>query len=67
MSDLRSDMFRLGRIYPVTINFAERKSRLGSETMCTSPDKLTISKLDNMDLKVITGITRSNLHSWIKI
>jgi hypothetical protein len=27
------------------------------------PDELTISKLDNMELKEITGIIRSNLNS----
>jgi hypothetical protein len=31
------------------------------------PDKLTISKLDNMELREITGITRSNLNSMIQI
>jgi hypothetical protein len=31
------------------------------------PDKLTISKLDNMKLREITGTTRSNLNSSIQI
>jgi hypothetical protein len=35
--------------------------------MRLDPDKLTISKLDNMELKEITGITRSNLNSRIQI
>jgi hypothetical protein len=35
--------------------------------MRLDPDKLTISKLDNIELKEITGITRSNLNSRIKI
>jgi hypothetical protein len=34
--------------------------RLGS-------DKLTISKVDNMELREITGTTRSNLNSRIQI
>jgi hypothetical protein len=33
--------------------------------MCLGPDNLTISKLDNMELKEITGIIRSNLNSMI--
>jgi hypothetical protein len=33
--------------------------------MHLGPDKLTISKLDNMNLREITGITRSNLNSSI--
>jgi hypothetical protein len=35
--------------------------------MRLDPDKLTISKLDNIELKKMTGITRSNLNSRIKI
>jgi hypothetical protein len=35
--------------------------------MRLDPDKLTISKLDNIELKEMTGITRSNLNSRIKI
>jgi hypothetical protein len=35
--------------------------------MCLGPDKFTISKLDNMKLRKITGITRSNLNSNIQI
>jgi hypothetical protein len=27
------------------------------------PDKLTISKLDNIELRKITGVTRSNINS----
>jgi hypothetical protein len=30
-------------------------------------DKLTISKLDNMELREITGIIRSNINSRIQI
>jgi hypothetical protein len=35
--------------------------------MRLDPDKFTISKLDNMKLKKITGITRTNLNSNIQI
>jgi hypothetical protein len=35
--------------------------------MRLGPDKLTISKLDNMKLREIMGTTRSNLNSWIQI
>jgi hypothetical protein len=35
--------------------------------MRLGPDELTISKLDNIDLREITGITRSNLNSRIQI
>jgi hypothetical protein len=31
--------------------------------MCLSFDKLTISKLDNIELREITGANRSNLNS----
>jgi hypothetical protein len=31
--------------------------------MCLVPDKLTNSKLDNIELREITGVTRSNLNS----
>jgi hypothetical protein len=74
MSDLRSDMSGLGRICPawgwicpVTRNFLQQKSRSGAKTMRLGPDKLTISKLDNMELREITGTTRSNLNSRIQI
>jgi hypothetical protein len=58
MSCLRSDMSGLGRIYPiwgriclVTRNFEQRKSRSGAKTVRLGPDKLTISKLDNIELR----------------
>jgi hypothetical protein len=35
--------------------------------MRLGPDKLTISKLDNMELREIMGTNRSNLHSRIQI
>jgi hypothetical protein len=35
--------------------------------MRLGPDKLTISKLDNMELREITGATISNLNSSIQI
>jgi hypothetical protein len=31
--------------------------------MCLGPDKLTISKLNNIELRKIMGATRSNLKS----
>jgi hypothetical protein len=67
MSGLRSDMFGLGRICPVTKNFVQRKSRSGVKTMRLDSDKLTISNLDNMELREITKITRSNIDSKIQI
>jgi hypothetical protein len=39
------------------------KSRSGAKTMRVGPDKLTISKLDNIKLKEIMETTRSNLNS----
>jgi hypothetical protein len=60
-------MCGLGRICPVTRNFVQRKSRSGAKTMRLGPNKLTISKLDNMELREIIGITRSNLNSSIQI
>jgi hypothetical protein len=35
--------------------------------MCIGPDKLTISNIDNMELREIMGTTRSNLNSRIQI
>jgi hypothetical protein len=35
--------------------------------MHLGPDKFTISKLDNMELREIIGIIRSNINSRIKI
>jgi hypothetical protein len=67
MSSLRSDMSGLGRICPVTKNFVQPKSRSGAKTMCVGPDKFTISKLENMELREIMETTRSNLNSRIQI
>jgi hypothetical protein len=74
MSGLRSNVFGLGKICPVwgriclvTRNFEQWKSRSGAKTMRLSPDKLTISKLDNIELREITGTTRSNINSRIQI
>jgi hypothetical protein len=74
MSGLRSDMSGLGRICPargricpVTRNFMQQKSRSGVKTMRLGLDELTISKLDNMELREITGTIRSNLNSRIQI
>jgi hypothetical protein len=35
--------------------------------MHLGPDELVISKLDNIDLREITGTTRSNLYSRIQM
>jgi hypothetical protein len=74
MSNLRSDMSGLGRICqfggricPVIRNFVQQKSRSGAKIMRLGPDKLTISKLDNIKLREITGISRININSMIKI
>jgi hypothetical protein len=67
MFGLRSDMSGLGRICPVNRNFVQRKNRSGAKTMRLRPDELIISKLDNMELREITGTTRSNLNSRIQI
>jgi hypothetical protein len=48
-------------------NFTQQKSRLGAKMMCLGPDKLTISKLDNMGLREITGTTRRNLNCRFQI
>jgi hypothetical protein len=45
----------------------QQKSRPGDKMMHLDPDKLTISKLDNMELREITGTTQSNLNSSIQI
>jgi hypothetical protein len=62
-------MSGLGWIYPawgqicsVTRNFEQRKTRSGAKMMCLCPDKLTTSKLDNIELREIMGVTRSNLN-----
>jgi hypothetical protein len=67
MSGLRSDMSGLGRICPVTRNFVQQKSRSGAKMMRLGPDELTISKLDNTELREITETTRSNINSRIQI
>jgi hypothetical protein len=63
MSSIRSDMSGLGRICPVTRNFEQRISESGAKTMRLGPDKLTISKLDNIELRELTGTSRSSLNS----
>jgi hypothetical protein len=60
-------MSGLGQICPVTRNIMQWKSRSGAKTMHLGSDKLTISKLDNMELREITETTRSNLNSRIQI
>jgi hypothetical protein len=67
MFGLRSDMSGLGRICPVNRNFTQQKNRSGVKTMRLGPDKITISKLDNIELREIIGTTRSNLNSRIQI
>jgi hypothetical protein len=67
MSGLRSDMSGLGQICPVNRNFVHRKSRSGVKTMSLGPEELTISKLDNMELREITGTSRINLNSRIQL
>jgi hypothetical protein len=60
-------MSGVGWICPTTRNFAQQKSRPGAKIMRLSPDKLTIRKLDNIELREITETTRSNLNSRIQI
>jgi hypothetical protein len=74
MSGLRSDMSELGWIYlvggricPIIRNFVQRKSRSRAKMMRLGPDKLTINKLDNIELREIMGRSRSNLNSMIQI
>jgi hypothetical protein len=67
MSSLMSNMSEVGRICLITRNLVQWKSRLGAKTMRLGPDKLTISKLDNMELREITGTTRSSINSSIQI
>jgi hypothetical protein len=67
MSDFRSDMSGLGRICPVNKNFVQGKSRSGAKTIGLGPEELIISKLDNMELREITGTSRSNLNSRIQL
>jgi hypothetical protein len=40
-----------------------KKSRSATKMICLGPDKLTISRLDNIELREITETTRSNLNS----
>jgi hypothetical protein len=62
MSDLRFNMSGLDQICPITRNFEQRKSRSGVKTIRLGPDKLTISKLDNIEFREITRATRSKLN-----
>jgi hypothetical protein len=48
---------------PITRNFEQWKSRLGVKMMRLDPDKLTIIKLDNIELRKIMGATRRNINS----
>ncbi len=56
MSDLGVEYVRLAE------TLSSEKVDQGQDDASRS-DKLTISKLDNIKLKEITGITRSNLNS----
>jgi hypothetical protein len=68
MSSLRSDMSGLRGGYVLSSETSHsEKSRLGAKIMRLGPDKLTISKLDNMELREIMGTTRSNLNARIQI
>jgi hypothetical protein len=61
MSGLRLDMSGLCRICLVIKNFERQKSRSRAKTMRLGPNKLTISKLDNIEHREITGTTNSNI------
>jgi hypothetical protein len=50
-----------------TRNFVQQKSRSGAKIMRLDPDKLTINKLDNIELREIMKITRSKLNFSIQI
>jgi hypothetical protein len=67
MSGLRPDIFGLDQIYLITRNFTHWKSRSRAKMMHLGPDKFTITKLDNMKLREITGTIRSNINSKIQI
>jgi hypothetical protein len=67
MSSLRLDMSCLDWICLVTRNFEQWKSRSGAKTMRLGPDKLTISKLDKIELREIMGTTTSNLNFRFQI
>jgi hypothetical protein len=71
MSGLRSDMSGLGQICRVwgpdmsghqKLHAAEK-----AKTMRLGPNKLTISKLDNVEFREITRTTRSNINFRIQI
>jgi hypothetical protein len=74
MSGHRSDMFSLGRICLVSgldmsghQKLQAAESRPGAKMMRLGPDKLTIRKLDNIELRQIMETTRSNLNSRFQI
>jgi hypothetical protein len=60
MSGLRAE-------YVWSLKFHVAKSRSRGKTMRLVPDKLTISKLDSIELREIIGTIRSNLNSSIQI
>jgi hypothetical protein len=70
MSGLRSDMSELGQIYLAWgpnmsghQKLGAAKSRSGTKMMSLGPNKLTINKLDNIELRKIMRTTRMNLNS----
>jgi hypothetical protein len=63
MSNHGLDMPGLGQICTIIRNFEQWKCKSGAKMIRLGPDKLTISKLDNIELREITGATRSNLNS----
>jgi hypothetical protein len=60
MFGLRLDISELGQICPVKLDLALWKSRSGANTMNLGPDKLTVHKLNTIELREIKGTTRSN-------
>jgi hypothetical protein len=60
MSGLRMDMSGHQKVF-------EQKSRPGAKIMRLGPDELAISKLDNIEIREITGTTTSNMDTRIQI
>jgi hypothetical protein len=60
MSGLRLDISGLGQICSVKLDLALWKSRSGAKTMNLGPDKLTVHKLNTIEVREIKGTTRSN-------
>jgi hypothetical protein len=60
MSGLKSDMSGQQKLRAA-------KSRSGAKMTSLGPEELAISKLDNIELREITGTTRSNINSRIQL